>query len=154
MPRITIEKHIAAPPSTVFEFATDLRRAPERIAGIRRLEVLTDGPIRMGTRFRETRVMFKKEATEEMEIVEFDPPRAYAVGCENHGCRYHTAFSFRPERSGTTVAVRFDGVALTFFSKVMVFLMSPLMRSTCIKAFEKDLEDLSKAIAREAPSAR
>ena len=150
MPAITVESHIEAPVPTVFEYATDLRRAPERITGIRRLDVLTEGPVRKGTRFRETRIMFKKEATEEMEIVAFDPPHAYTVGCENHGCRYLTEFRFRPERSGTNVSIRFQGVALTPVAKVMAFLLAPLVKSTCEKAFAKDMNDLRVAIEKRA----
>jgi len=38
-----------------FAYATDLRNAPGRIKAITKLDVLTDGEVRLGTRFRETR---------------------------------------------------------------------------------------------------
>ena len=96
----TIKKHFEAPPERVFEVCTDLRNAARHINGIKKLEVLGDGPIGVGTRFRETRVMFKRECTEEMEIVSFDPPKGYAIGCESHGCRYRT--DLRVTASGAT----------------------------------------------------
>lgn len=145
MATFTLEKHFQAPPAKVFEVVTDLRRAPERIRGITRLEVLTEGPIRQGTRFRETRVMFKREATEEMEITAFDPPRGYSVGCESCGCRYRTDFRLTPSRGGTDVRLEFEAVPLTFFAKAMSFLFKPMIKS-CLKAMEQDLEDLRAAV--------
>lgn len=148
----TTQRHVSAPIELVFEHAADLRSAPKRMRGITKLEVLTDGPIRVGTRFRETRIMFKREASEEMEITAFDPPHGYTVGCENHGCRYHTTFTFTPNGSGTNVAMRFEGEPLTFFTKVMAVLTRPLMKS-CLKAMEQDLDDL-KASAERAHAAQ
>ena len=58
MAQFTLKKHIEAPPERVFEVVTDLRGAPERIRGITKMEVLTEGPIGGGTRYRETRIMF------------------------------------------------------------------------------------------------
>ena len=152
MPGITVEKHIDAPPEAVFERATDLRGAPGRISAIRRMEILTEGPVRKGTRFRETRVMFKREASEVMEIVAFDPPRGYALAVESCGCRYHTEFHFAPEGGGTRMTVRFDAVPVRPFAKMMSFLLKPMFR-VCARAFEKDMDDLKQAVEREvAPS--
>lgn len=145
MTAFTITKQIDAAPETVFEYATDLRRAPERINGIVKMEVLTEGPIRLGTRFRETRIMFKREATEEMEITAFDPPTGYALGCESHGCRYRTEFRLRPTDAGTEMQMEFDAHPLTLPAKVLGFLFKPMLKA-CIKETEKDLDDLAAAI--------
>ena len=74
MAQFTIDKYIEAPREVVFDAALDLHSVAENIRGIEKLEVLTEGPIGLGTRFRETRIMFKKEATEVMEITVFERP--------------------------------------------------------------------------------
>ncbi len=124
---------------------TDLRSAAERIRGIKKLEVLGDGPIGVGTRFRETRVMFKRECTEEMEIVSFDPPRSYAVGCESHGCRYRTEFRVTTSGSGSELEMTFGAEPQTFFAKMMGVLFRGMIKS-CMKEMDKDLDDL-RAVA-------
>lgn len=48
----------------VFEAISDLEHAAERIGAIKEIEMLTDGPVGKGTRWRETRLMFGKECTE------------------------------------------------------------------------------------------
>jgi carbon monoxide dehydrogenase subunit G len=143
----TIRQHVAAPPAEVFAAATDFANAPEHIAGIQRVEMLTAGPVGKGTRFRETRVLFNREATEEMEVVEFDPPRAYALGAENHGCRYLTTLTFEPAGEGTDVEMRFRAAPLTFVARVMAFLMRPLAKKV-VQECGKDLEGLASSIEK------
>ena len=145
MAEIKVQKHVQASPEKVFEAATNLARLPERIAGIKRVEVLTTGPVGVGTRFRETRVMFGREATEEMEITGFDPPRAFTIGCESHGCRYRTEFTFAPSGAGTEVAMVFEATPLTFFAKAMAVAMKPMINKVA-GLCAQDLEDLKTAV--------
>lgn len=141
MAAVTVKKRIAAEPARVFAALADLRGAPGRLQGIKKLEVLTDGPIGKGTRFRETRVMFGREATETMEITAFDPPRAYTVSCENHGCAYLTHIRCTPAGNGTEVEMEFSARPTGLIAKLMAPLAVLMMGSirTCL---EKDLEDI------------
>jgi hypothetical protein len=145
----TVDRHIAAPPDVVFARASDFRRAPETISAIIKTDVLTDGPIRLGTRFRETRVLFGREATEEMTVTAFDPPRSYTLGAESHGSRYHTELAFTPDGQGTRVTMTFAATPLTFMSRVMSLLLRPMAKSM-VKMCAKDLEDLKQAIERDS----
>lgn len=154
MAGISVRRHIAAPPEIVFARAADFEHAAEHIGGIVKIEMLTDGPIGVGTRFKETRVMFGKEHAEEMELIDFDPPRRYALEAHGCGCRYHTEFRFTPKGGGTEIEFTFDAMPLTFFAKVMSFMMRFMMKS-CVKMVEQDLADLKSAIegSSGAPSA-
>lgn len=152
MPEIKTSTRIAALPDRVFALFTDLRNAPGRVKGITALEVLTDGPIRKGTRFRETRTMFGRSCTETMEITGFDAPRSYTVAASSGGCLCQTRFDFRPDSAGTAVEFTFTATAQTFLAR----LMSPLFRlmaSTCRKAVERDMADLKAAAEGSAPDA-
>jgi hypothetical protein len=138
----TITHQSTAPIARVFATATDFRNAAGRIRAITRMEVLTTGPVGKGTRFRETRRMFGRDATEEMEVVEFDPPRSYTLGCENHGCRYRTELNFNEKDGGTEIEMRFQAEGLTFFAKLMGVLMKPMLKPM-MKACAKDLDDIA-----------
>ena len=50
-------RRIAAPIERVWAAATDVAGAPERISGVQRAELLAEGPFRVGSRWRETRVL-------------------------------------------------------------------------------------------------
>jgi hypothetical protein len=132
----------AAPPR-VFEVFTDLARGAERIQAIKKLELLTPGPLRVGTRFRETRLMFGKEASEEFEVTELEANRLYSTACDSCGVRFRMRFEFRPDGAGTRVDMRVDTEPHTFFAKLMSPL-SGLVLKSCVKAFEADMADLRK----------
>ena len=145
MATITVSKSIAAPSARVFELFADFENAAENVSGIKALELLNDGPVGVGTRFRETRVMFKKEAAEEMEVTAFEPDRSYTVACESCGCAYESRFDFVESGGGTEVTMTMNSRPLTFMAK----LMSPLgalMAGTMKKCIDQDMEDL-RAIA-------
>lgn len=144
----TVDRHIAAPPEVVFARATDFRRAPEFITSIVRMEILTSGPIGAGTRFRETRLMFGREATEEMTVTVFEPPKRYTLSAESHGSRYHTELSFVPDGQGTRITMTFQGTPVTFMARVMSVLMRPMMKSAA-KMCAKDLDDIKTAVERD-----
>jgi hypothetical protein len=137
---------INAAPERVFEVFTDLRNAPGRIKSIIRLEVLGEGPIGRGTRFRETRKLFGKEATETMEITAFDPPVSYTVEADSCGAHYVSRFEFRPENGATNVEMSFSMVPQSFMAKVMGMIMGGKMADMCRKMIEKDMTDLKGVI--------
>ncbi|HEX4954681.1 MAG TPA: SRPBCC family protein [Thermoanaerobaculia bacterium] len=151
MTGITIKRQVAAPRERVFAAATDFANAASFIQAIDKIEMLTEGPVGVGTRFRETRIVFGRPATEEMKVTGFDPPGSYTLTAESHGARYETVFSFAEKSGGTEVEMRFAVTPLTFMAKVMGFLMRPMMKKM-LAMCAKDLEDIAKAVESEALS--
>jgi len=149
MARVVVEKQVQAPVDTVFARATNLAEAADTIRGIDRMEILTDGSVGVGTRFRETRTMFGREATEVMEISSFDPPRAYTVEAHSHGSHYHTEFHFHPEGDGTRMEMVFEAHPQSFMAKVMSILSKPMMKSVA-RMCAQDMEDIKTAAERSA----
>lgn len=143
MKPIVVEVLVEAPVERTFQVFTDLEHAAERVRGIRKVELLTPGPFGKGTRFRETRVMFGKEAKETMEVVEHERDRGYALHAESSGSRYRMAFAFEPERGGAATRVRasFEATPVTLAAKLMAPLFG-LMAGTCAKALRADCADL------------
>ncbi len=143
-----VTKDISASQEQVFTVFSDLRNAGRRISGINKLEVLTTGPVGVGTRWRETRTMFGKEATEEMEITAFEPPHSYRVEAHSHGAHYISDFTFTPIDDGeaTRVAMRFQGIPQTVMARIMALLMGKMMKGAVDKCMSADMEDLKKTV--------
>ncbi len=144
---MTVEKQINAAPDRVFALASDFATMSERVPGIKRVEMLTDGPVGVGTKFKETRVMFGKEATETMEVTAFDPPRSYSLSANSCGCLYDSRLEVAANAGGANVTLSFVATPVSFFAK----LMSPLgklMSGTMRKCFDGDLEAIRKAAER------
>ncbi len=142
MATITVSTHVSAPIERAFEVYTELDKAAQRIPGITSLEVLSEGPFGEGTRWRETRVMFKKQVTEEMWVSGFDPPKSYTVDAASHGMHYSTLFSFTPDGDGTKVSWTFSGTAQTLGTKIMSPIFNVLMKGTMKRCMLRDLEAL------------
>lgn len=139
-----MHKHIAAPVHEVFARATDLANLANTVDAITRVEVLTEGPVRVGTRFSETRVMFGKEHSETMEVSQFDLNRRISFVADSWGCRYDSGFAFESSDDGTLVTFDFKATPRTFMARLMKpvgLLMAKSMR----KMVEQDLEDLRRA---------
>lgn len=153
MASITVKRHIEAPVERVFAAATDFANAHTFISGISRVEMLTEGPVKVGTRFKETRTIFNRECTEEMEITAIEPPRSYTLGCESNGCRYRSDFILMPEGNGTALEMTFEATPLTFAAKVKSILMKPMMKKM-VEMCAKDLDDIKASVEQKAQAAQ
>jgi hypothetical protein len=145
----SVERLFAAPREIVFAVAIDIPRWPEVISSIDRIELLTPGPIAVGSRFRETRRMFGREATEEMTVSELAPPQRFVLTAENHGTRYRAEHVLAPADTATRLTLVFSGEPVSFSAR----LLSPLgwlMSGHLKKQLEADLDDLQRAAERLA----
>ncbi len=133
---------VKAPADAVFAVYTDLEKMVDRIPQITALEVLTEGPVGKGTRWRETRLMYKKEAVEEMEITSMEPSRQYTVEANSHGMLYQTVFDFEEEAGGTRVTWTFHSTPQSFGSKIMAPIVNLMMSGMMKKLMLKDIEAL------------
>lgn len=151
MRRLVLAKHVAAPPAKVFAAFTDLDEFAGRIASIVRVERLTPGPVGRGTRFRETRVMFKREATETMEFRAFEAGRSYTLGCLSCGMDYAFSFRFTAAAGGTDVIADVAMKPVTFFARLLSPLAA-LMAGPLRKCLAQDLEDVAASVEGRAPA--
>ena len=141
---ISMSRHIDATPGVVFDLCTDVEHFADHVSGIKKCELLTEGPVGVGTRFRESRVMFGKEATEEMEFTVFRRPSFYQLSANSCGALYETTFRMSPEDDGTRIDLEFRVTPMTFVAKLMS-PMSKLMAGPLKKCLEKDLADIQAA---------
>ncbi len=143
-----ITRRIEAPVEQAFAAFTDFDFAAATIDGIQRFEVLTDGAFGKGTRFKETRLMGKKERTEEMEITAFDPGKSYTMSASSCGCEMHFDHAFRPADGGTEFEMAGRLKAVSLGAKLTSPLW-PLMNGWMKKCVNKDLDQMIAAIEAE-----
>ena len=149
---VTVSRTVAAPVETVWAVATDLTAAPETLPGVTRVEVLEGEIFGVGTRWRETRTMMGREATEEMVVTAATAPSSYTVEADNHGVHYVSTFAFAPVGADRTeVTMTFAGTP-TAPQNPLVKLMGRFGLRMVRKTLEQDLADLARAA--EARAAR
>lgn len=146
---MALQMDVDAPIDIVWAIITDLERSPEIIGAISHVERLDSGRnFGVGTRWRETRTMFGREATEEMVITAVEPGTSYTVEADGHGAHYVS--TMRLEAIGdraTKLHMTFDAQPDGLVSKVMANTVGRLMMGSTRKALERDLTDIAKAAA-------
>ncbi len=145
MATFKITKKVDAPIEKVFEKFSDFARAAHHVEGIVKVEMLTEPPVNVGTRFKETRVMFGREATEEMRVTEFEPNRKYTVTADSCGAKFESTFRFTPVGSGTQVEMEMLLTPVSLFAKLMAPLGNRMMGRVMKKAMECDMDQIKSA---------
>ena len=150
MASLRLTKHIDAPPEITFAVAADVARWPESIGSIELVEMLTDGPVGVGTRFRETRTMFGRQTAEVMTFTAFDPPQGFTLEALSHGARIVSVHRFIPDIAGTLVELTIRTKAQSLLAR----LYAPLgwvIFCALKQPLEADLDDLRQAAEALAP---
>lgn len=108
MATVAVSNEIAAPIDRVFRTFTDIEHGPDHVSGIKKLEMMTPGPVRVGTRWLETREVMGRLDTAEMEITAFERDRMYTITHHKAGVRMDTTFWFESSGDRTKVTVDFN----------------------------------------------
>ncbi|MER6998674.1 SRPBCC family protein [Streptomyces sp. NPDC000410] len=144
---VVVERRIAAPAGPIWEALTDLKGTERVLRGVQRIEVLTNGGFDVGTRWRETRRMLGREATEELYVTASEPPERFVVEADNQGVHYVSEFVLLPAGpETTTVRMTFSAVPPGGVTGVLAKLFGGIGTRAVVKAIEKDLADVAAAV--------
>jgi hypothetical protein len=144
--QIELARMVAALPRAVFAVVADVVRWPQILRSTTRVERLTSGPLRVGTRLRETRIMFGQETSLEMEIAALERPHRLRLVAETRGMHWERDHLIDAVAGGgSRVMLIFrtrpeDGVGRTLQP-----IMTPAMEIILRDELEQDLEDFISA---------
>lgn len=108
MAKVRVSSEVKAPVDQVFRLFTDIEHAAEHVSGIKKIGIMSTGPINLGFRWCETREVLGRLDDAEMEITSFEPNRTYTVTHQKGGVRIDTIFTFEPVPAGTKVSIEFE----------------------------------------------
>lgn len=141
--QVEVQLAIAASRERLWAAITDIDHCAAWIEGIRSVEVLERPESGLvGLRWRETRVMFGKEATEVMWITDVEPGRRYQTRAESHGSIYVSWLAIDGEDGALTLRMGFQGEAQSTAAKVMTVALGWMMKGATEKALMQDLRDI------------
>jgi len=118
---------IARTPKEVFDFITASENAPKVTSSVVSMVKLTEGPVRVGTRYRETRLMNGKEHSTELEVAAYEPDQRYAMKNLTEGIETIYHYSFKPEKEGTRIELVCE-VKATGLKKLMVPMVASILK--------------------------
>lgn len=141
MAGFNLSEWIARPPKEVFDFITSSDNAPKVVQSVKNMVKLTEGPVRVGTRYRETRLMNGKEQSAELEVVAYEPNQKYAMKNVTEGIEIVYRYTFHPEADGTRV-----DLACEVKAGGLKKLMLPMVASILKKEDGDHLQKLKRAL--------
>lgn len=139
---ITVSEEIHAPRERVWHVVTDIDSWTETISAIEAVEVLErpeHGVI--GLKWRETRVLFGKEAVETMWISSAEPGQWYETTAHNHGMLYNTRVILTEHNGHIVLTMAFAATPESLGAKLM-YPVSLLFNGALRKMLKKDLADI------------
>jgi hypothetical protein len=146
--QINLAKNVAALPAEAFDIVADVAEWPRIVRSIKSVELLTPGPIREHTRFREARIMFGHEAIQEMEIVTMQPPHRMRLLNEQPDLHYELDHIIDAVHGGgCRVTLIFRARPTADTGRAVLPFMSPFIETRLRDELEQDLSDFASAIA-------
>ena len=140
-----VSRTIAAAPAEVFDCVAHIERFREAVPHILDVEFLTESTAGTGARFRETRLMGKREATTELEVKDYDPPRLVRMVSDTGGAVWDTTFTVAPLGASSRLEMVMEARPHSLLARLTV----PLFGRLVAKAVEADIDAVKDFCERE-----
>ena len=132
--------HLERPVEQVFAFLADYQNLSTWQSDLLEHEQLTEGPLRVGTRFREVRRTGPGKSEIHGEITDFEHNKHFATKTLTKP-NVTVSYSFEPEDAGTRLSYKF--VMLT---SGMMRLLEPLIAGSIKKDTNLDFQNLKRIL--------
>lgn len=140
---------VDAPIAETWAVLADIPLQPEWMREMKRVEILTPGPVRVGSRGSATVRIFGVAVTDPIEVVEFQPPTRFAIRHEGL-FKGHGLITLEPGADGTTTVVRWAETLIPpLMPELGAALGGPILRSI----FQADLHRLRRLVETGAADA-
>jgi len=148
--QIDLAKTVAAQAATAFQTVADVMNWPAIIRSISSVEVLTPGPIRVGSRLREFRIWLGHRAILELEVATMERPHRFRLLVQHPDLHHEIDYVIDAVYGGCRLMLVFRSRPATAAGKTLQPLMSPFMAIALRDEIENDLSDLAAAVPRTA----
>lgn len=147
MMAIAVSREVKAPADVVWRILTDLEGSVDTISAIENVEILSEQTaFGVGFVWRETRTMFGRSATEDMEVIKVDPGTSYTVEADPEGSNYTTVMAVAATGDDTsTVSMEFGANPQGALGKLLGATIGRLFARSMKKAIAADLDDIAEA---------
>jgi len=140
MGSIATTRQVQAPVARVFDVIAHIENFQKAVPGIVGIEFLSETRSGLGTRFRETRRMGKREATCDLEVTEYEPEQHVRIVSNAGGTTWDTVFRVTTKGDGTELSMVMNDKPYKLLAKLFTPLIRPMVR----KAVEKDMDDVKQ----------
>ena len=132
--------HINRPVEQVFTFLADTKNLRTWQSALVENEQLTEGPLRVGSRFREVRRTGPRQSEIRAEITVFEPNKHFATKTLTKP-QVTVSYAFEKENGGTRITYKFVMITSGFMR-----LLEPLIAGSIKKDSDSDFEKLKHVL--------
>jgi carbon monoxide dehydrogenase subunit G len=132
--------HLNCTPAQVFPFLAEPQKLLLWQSELVKIEMVTDAPLRAGSRFHEVRRMGSREAEVRAEITDFDTDRCLATRTESKP-EARVRYELEPEEGGTRLRYAF-----TLQTAGLMRLVEPMIGSSVRKGTEANFAKLRQLV--------
>ncbi|MBC8335249.1 MAG: SRPBCC family protein [Anaerolineales bacterium] len=131
----------------IWKVITDIENSVNTIEAIEKIEIL-ERPASglLGLKWRETRIMFGKSATEVMWITDSAENEYYQTRAESHGAVYISRLQIETQGGETCLRMLFEGEPQGTFAKIMAAATSFIFKGATQKALDEDLRNIKASV--------
>jgi len=139
---IVVSKTIAAAPARVFQSLADIPNAPRTFSSVVKIEMLTPGPIGVGSRWKETRIVDGTKGTKTVEMTQFEPHKRFVTEAVKMGLRMRMTCVVEPSADdAATVTLTMQTTPHNLLGKLLMPMVAGF--ADAMRAMlEKDLEEV------------
>lgn len=141
---ITLREHVEIdrPLAEVFDYVVNVENAPKWQPAVIKVERITDGPIRVGTKFNEVAKMMGRRISTICEITELVTNERFGFkGTSTGPFEYETTYIVEPRGNATLLSV-----VGNFRTKGLWRLVEPLIKGEVKKESSQELAAMKRAI--------
>jgi uncharacterized protein YndB with AHSA1/START domain len=138
MPRFEHAVDIARPPAEVFPWLFDDDKVPRWTSSLASYEQVGNGPVTVGSRFRQTLDVKGRRITVDLEVTRVEAPHAAESRFSEHGFDVTTAYALADSPAGTRLTQTVDAGFGSFSARMLAPIVEPYLR----EKLERDLAAL------------
>ena len=147
MTQFTSSIRIKASKEMVFDTIAHIENFSKAIPHIVNVEFYTETRQGVGTRFKETRIINKREASTVLEVTEYIENESIRLVSDSGGTIWDTAFTVKESSGAVDLKMVMDAQPKNFFARLSI----PLIKNMLKKALDADLAS-TKIYCEKSPS--
>lgn len=149
MLKVTVNRHIDAPPAVVWEVVNDLDRKHEYVSFVRDVFDVSDQPVAAGTTYRELAKFGPRETVSEWTFKEFDSPHRQVQEGRSPVMEATFTLELEPERGGTRTTPQMEVRLLPRMRPLGWLLEQTIVKYQMQADMERSVETLKRLVERE-----
>jgi uncharacterized protein YndB with AHSA1/START domain len=138
MPSFSHTVALAQSPEAVFPWLLEPERVPRWTANLENYEPLDDGPLRAGSRLRETLVISGSRFDVELEVTRYEPPHGAESRYSTNGVELQNTYALAAIDGGTRLTQSLDAKGTSFGARMLIPVVQPRLE----RKLTEDLERL------------